>query len=283
MTDSGDESVPGTGDADQSDETPSGASPCEVPRCGESKRPETDASVFAEPWMQATVHPADSDDPGPLLPTSSQVSEDQSVWDEPGLSSALAGETPSDALTWYRWYVEQLAATSGWQTWLTTLAVVLVGGVFAVFGTFATQSVYGGTLIGAIVVGPTAEEIMKIALPLWLVEKRPWLYRHHIQILVSTWASGMAFAAVENLFYLNMYVSNPSPGLVTWRWTVCVLLHSGCSTVAGIGVCRIRRQSRQKRRAPALADGARWIVAAIVIHGIYNGTVTLMEVSGLAF
>ena len=273
MTDSGDTS-PDTGDAAQPDETPSVAFPYVVSRVDASNEPKTDASVFDEPWMN---------DPASSRPMSGLVPEDQSVWDEAGMSAELAGEIPSDALTWYRWYSKQVGATSGLQTWLTTLGVVLVGGVFAVFGTFATQSVFGGHLIGATVIGPTTEEIMKIALPLWLVEKRPWLYRHHIQILVSTWTSGMAFAAVENLVYLNIYVSNPSAELVIWRWTVCVLLHSGCSVIAGIGLCRIRRQFQRKRQMPALSDGARWILAAIVIHGIYNGIVTLLEVSRLEF
>lgn len=281
MTGSGDE--PAGGDH-QSDELSSAASPYEFSATEESYRPETDDSVFAEPWMKAVLHSPDSTDPGPSLPMTGQVSEDHSVWDEPG----LIRETPTDALTWYRWYTDRAAAASGLQTWLASLAVVLVGGVLAVFGTFATQFVqgsalFGATLFGVTVVGPTTEEIMKIALPLWLVEKRPWYYRHYVQILVSACASGLAFAAVENVFYLNLYVTEPSPRLAAWRWTVCVLLHSGCSTIAGVGACRIWREFQRNRRVPALADGAPWIAAAIVIHGVYNGSVILMDVDGLEF
>jgi len=251
------------------------------------KKSGEDASVFAEPWMEDILHPQDVHDPG-AQPLSDHVSEDQSVWDEPGLSAALAGETPPDAVTWYRWYMKKVDASSGLYSWLATLVVVLTSGVFAVVGTFAAQvvgpaSVSSSVLIAITVVGPATEELMKIALTLWMVEKRPWLYRNGVQILLCALASGAAFAAVENILYLKVYVPNPPPGLAEWRWTVCVLLHSGCSTISGIGAWKIWRQFQQQQRAPVLTDGAGWIFAAIVIHGTYNGTVTVMELSGFGF
>jgi len=261
------------------------ASPYQVPDQQDEcqHRPEVDPSVFAEPWMQDALHASDITDPGPAMPPAEHVSEDQSVWDEPGLSPQFAGETPSDAVTWYRWYCSQIVATSESFSWLVTLIVVLAGGVLAILGTFATQSVFGATMVAVTMFGPATEEIMKIAIPLWVVEKRPWLYRNVGQILICALASGAAFAAVENVIYLNVYVPNPPAGLVAWRWTVCVLLHTACSTIAGIVVTRIWQKLQQHRRAPVLADGAPWIIAAIAIHGLYNGTVTVLEASGLEF
>jgi len=246
-------------------------------------RPEVDPSVFAEPWMQDLLHPPEVSDPGPVLPASVHISEDQSVWDEPGLSARLAGDTPLDAVTWYRAYEKQVAETTEASSWWATLAVVMAGGMLAILGTFATQSVYGTALVALTVFGPTTEEIMKIAIPLWLVEKRPWLYRNTGQILLCALASGAAFAAVENVIYLNVYVPDPPAGFAAWRWTVCVLLHTACSTIAGIGVVQIWHKFQKQQRAPSLADGAPWILAAIVVHGLYNGTVTVLEVSGMEF
>ena len=283
MTSVGDESTGGAEEDDRSGEQRSSPSPYEAPCPERRQRSETDPSVFAEPWLQGGLHPPDTTDPGPAMPPREQPSEDQSVWDEPGLSRTLAGETPSDGLTWYRWYEQQVAVTTGLQSWLATLGVVVVSGVFAVFGTLAAQSMYSGMLIGVTVIGPTTEEIMKIALVLWLVEKRPWLFSNAGQILLCALASGLSFAAVENVIYLNIYVPNPSPGLVAWRWTICVLLHAGCSTIAGFGAHRIWRESQRHRRAPVLADGAPWIIAATVVHGLYNGTITLMDLGGLDF
>lgn len=244
----------------------------------------SDPSVFAEPWMQPVLYPGDPNDPGPILPLTDPVNEDQSVWDETGLSRQLAGATPDDGVTWYRWYLQQAAETSVRHSWLVTLAVALAGGLFAIMGTLAQQSVMGGgMLLGVVVFGPTVEEVMKVGLVLWLVEKRPWLFRHAEQILICALASGVVFAAVENVIYLKVYIDDPPDSLILWRWTVCVLLHAGCSTVAGLGAWRIWRQIRQEERAPALKDGAPFFVAAIVLHGLYNGTVTVLELGGLEF
>lgn len=283
MTRPGDDSADGAADNSRADDSGSSRSPYAAPESPGPQPTHADQSVFAEPWLQPVLHPPDASDPGPAIPQTEVVSEEQSVWDEPALSPALAGDTPPDALTWYRWYQKQAAAATGLQSWMATLGVIAVSGVLAVFGTFAAQSMYAGMLLGVTVIGPTTEEIMKIALPLWLVEKRPWLYRHAGQILLCALASGAAFAAVENLLYLYVYVPNPPAGLVAWRWTVCVLLHSGCSTCAGVGAVLIWLRFQQHHRAPSLADGAPWILAAIVIHGLYNGSVTLLEMTGLEF
>ena len=114
-----------------------------------------------------------------------------------GLSCELAGEVPKEGLTWYRWYLDRVAATSVAWSWGITLSVAVVGGLFAIVGTLVQQSMSGGQIVAVTVVGPTIEEIMKIALPLWLVEKRPWLYQNAGQILICAMASGLMFAAVE--------------------------------------------------------------------------------------
>lgn len=258
-------------------------SPSEAPEEPEAQSSVTDPTVFAEPWMKAVLHPPDVSDSGSAIPLADHVSEDQSVWDEPGLSRELAGEVPKEGLTWYRWYLDQVAATSVAWSWGTTLGVAVVGGIFAIVGTLVQQSMSAGQIMAVTVVGPTIEEVMKIALPLWLVEKRPWLYQNAGQILICAMASGLVFAAVENVLYLKVYINNPSAGLIQWRWTICVLLHSGCSTVAGIGAWKIWSRFQKEGRAPVLADGAPWIVAAIVLHGLYNGTVTLLQFGGLDF
>ena len=121
----------------------------------------SDPSVFAEPWMQPLTHRDDPSDAGcSSIPT--EASEDHSVWDEPGLSRALSGETPSDALTWFRWYRQRSQDTSVSMTWLVTVAVAAVAGLFAIVGTILVQSVGGTALMTISVIGPTTEEIMKI-------------------------------------------------------------------------------------------------------------------------
>ena len=265
-------------DAADDVDSPFRAPPDDPPRAPSSR----DHSVFAEPWMQPGAHRGDPSDGASFL-VPEQASEDHSVWDEPGRSPALSGDMPAAAVTWFRWYAQRRNETSTTHTWLVTIAVAAVGGLFAIVGTFFAQAAGGMPLVAVTIIGPTTEEIMKIALPLWLVERRPWLYRSGGQILVCAFASGVAFAVVENLIYLNIYIPNPSAGLAAWRWTVCVVLHGGCSTIAGWGVVRIWRQFRKNCRVPQMSDGAAWIIAAIVIHGAYNAAASLLEFSGYDF
>ncbi len=233
-----------------------------------------DHSVHAEPWMRGqSFTPDPTDSPGsPQLWPSSGADElvENSVWDEPVASIELTGGPDASSVTWFRFYQTMVSSTSDAFSWAVTLAVAVASGPAAIVGTLWTGSGSYSGLVMATILGPTIEEILKIALPLWIIEKKPWLYHSSGQVLVCGIASGLAFAAVENAIYLNLYISNPSPALVAWRWSVCVLLHTACSLIAAIGVVAIRRSMIARQAMPQLVDGGRWITAAIVIHGTYN-------------
>ena len=95
--------------------------------------------------------------------------------------------------------------------------------------------------------------------------------------------SGLIFGVVENLIYLNVYIPDPEPGIVAWRWSICTLLHTGCSVIASIGVVQIWRHFQIHSRMPRLTDGSAWIVAAIVIHGIYNASAVMLSAVNFSF
>ena len=132
--------------------------------------------------------------------------------------------------------------------------------------------------LGAILFAPLVEEIMKNAGALWVVETHPHWFRSRLQIGICVVASGAAFALVENLLYLHVYVPNPSGDLILWRWTVCVLLHMTCALVAGFGTMRIWRNTVENAVRPQLALGAPAMIAAMTIHGLYNAMATILEV-----
>ena len=240
-------------------------------------------SVFDEPWMRPDAPPFRGDD-GPVDDT--QIIPDEgdpenSVWDEPGLSRELAGPTPQDAVTWLNWYYSQAAQTTTATTWGVTLAVALASGIFAIFGALFLQLGTANHVIAVVIAAPIIEEIMKIALVVWVCEKRPWLLRSTTQILLCGLTSGLVFAAIENVFYLS--ANTATPGLAAWRWTVCVLLHVTCSLIASVGVAKIWTEFQRHKRMPQLSDGAPWFVAAMLLHGFYNLTVTILESTGLLF
>ncbi len=163
-----------------------------------------------------------------------------------------------------------------------TFCIVIVAGPLAIVGTLA-QGIFSSGLMMIVIMGPTIEEIMKVAIPLWIVERRPWWFRSSAQILICGLCSGLAFAAVENVMYLNVYVPNPSPGLAQWRWSVCVLMHSGCSVIASLGVARVWRCITVSQSRPELSRGAAFLLAAVIVHGTYNAMAVLLEYSGMAF
>ncbi len=134
-----------------------------------------------------------------------------------------------------------------------------------------------------VVVGPVAEEIMKVALAAIIVERRPYWFHSPAAIRLAVLASAMGFAVIENLLYLNVYIPNPTPTLVAWRWVVCTALHLGCTSVASEGVVRAWSASRQQFRRPDMAVLAPRIGLAAAIHGGYNLVVITLEMSGYHF
>ena len=206
---------------------------------------------------------------------------DASVWDEPTTSAVIAGETPADATTYARWLEARLAERDVGRSWVITGLIALCAGPLAVIGAFWGSGQTTFSVFALVVFGPVVEEVAKLAAPTYLVERRPFEFLTRAQILICGASAGLVFAAIENLIYLYVYVPNPSPGLVVWRWTVCVALHTGCSMIGAIGLASAWRQGIEERRRADLAGAARWLVLAIVIHGAYNGLALVLQVGGV--
>lgn len=259
-------------------------SPFDPPSFGQSDssvtRSSKDQSIDAEPWLkQVFFQPDPSDKPrfsDHRRPIDLEDLAENSVWDEPATNHSLTGPPDPYSVTWFGYYLTQVAKTPISMTWLVTLLILIAAGPLAIVGTLITGSGRNAWLM-FVVMGPTIEEILKIALPLWVVEKKPWLFSNSLQILLCGVVAGLMFAVIENLIYLYVYVPDPSDLLVIWRWTVCVVLHTGCSMIAALGVIAIRRGMLERESRPQLSDGSKWIVAAIVIHGSYNFIAILID------
>jgi RsiW-degrading membrane proteinase PrsW (M82 family) len=236
-------------------------------------------SIHDEPHFQNRFYASEQPEQ-PLRALSDEEKAAHSVWDEPGLSQPLAGETPQDAATYARWLDERLRRVTPATSWATTILTALVAGPLAIIGTLVSGQNAGAAafgVLGAVLLAPLLEEIMKNASALWVVESRPYLFRSRWQIALCVLASGAVFAIVENLLYLHVYIDDPSPELVRWRWTVCVALHMGCALIAGLGTMRIWRHSVTRLAPPRLSIGAPYLLAAMILHGAYNAAATIME------
>jgi RsiW-degrading membrane proteinase PrsW (M82 family) len=194
---------------------------------------------------------------------------EHSVWEEPHLPPRHPGaQTP-----YARAYSEKIHTTTSLSSWGTTLGAALVGGPLGVLGAF----LYGFGPLGPFVWGPTAEEVLKIGAIAMVVETRPYLIRHGYQIVIAAALSAFAFAVIENLLYLNVYLPEHSELLAGWRWNFASLLHVSASLVASLGLVKIWRDSRTDLTRPQFTRALGYLIAAIIIHGGYNVAVTIWE------
>ncbi|MFH1748605.1 MAG: PrsW family glutamic-type intramembrane protease, partial [Planctomycetota bacterium] len=158
-----------------------------------------------------------------------------SVWDEPGLSTELLETNALPELTYRNWLQRRRSETGWGRSWAVTLLVALLAGPWAVIGALWGTGQTLFSIVTMVVFAPLVEEMMKMAAALFIVEQKPYLFLSPVQIIICALASGFIFAAIENLLYIYVYVNNPSTGLIYWRWTVCVALHTCCSGIAGLG------------------------------------------------
>ena len=248
--------------------------------------PDSDPSIHNEPHLRAASFEVDPSElkAARSLAQDSQESDpdaavEHTVWDEPALSAELTEDHDGPQLKYSEWLAWRLKTTSVRRTWTVTILIVLAAGPWAVLGALVRGIAGGGWGLAMVVlIAPVTEEVMKVAATLWVVEKRPYWFRSPVQIMICSIAGGLAFAAIENVLYLFVYFPDADPWLTVVRWTVCVGLHTVCSALAGIGLVRIWSRAISSRRRPQISDGVRWGLAAILIHGLYNGTATLVEI-----
>ena len=216
-----------------------------------------------------------------------EVSEDEqvehSVWEEPGRSRELSGEPPKGTLSYAEWLDKRRSGTLPTTSWAMTILLAEIGGLWAVLGAFWGQGQTMFSIVAIAVFAPVAEETLKVSASLYIVEKKPYLFRFPLQIAICAAASGLVFAAIENFLYTRMYVPNPTQGYIRWRWTVCVGLHVGCSFIAGLGLIRIWRETWRTHTRPRLSLGYPYMLTAVVIHGVYNAFAVALHFAKFRF
>lgn len=193
----------------------------------------------------------------------------QSVYEE---VHPLWSVRDSDGERWGDWYLRMRSSVTVGRSWAATLVVALVSGPFAVLGAFLETR---DSALAAVVFAPTVEEVVKIGVLAILVETRPYLVSSALQIRVVALLSALAFATLENLLYLRVYVPDPSAELTLWRWTVCTALHLTATGLAAQGLVGAWRRTQTELRRPSLDRAFGWLVAAILVHAAYNLAVTL--------
>ena len=200
------------------------------------------------------------------------------VADEP----ALAWRDIPVANPWREQLDERWRATPAVRKWAAIVLAVLISGPFAIGAALIENSTSGAGLVLVVVVfGPLTEELVKGAGALFLAEERPWLVPAKWVLPAITVASGLGFAAIENWFYLHVFIENPSDEIVRWRWTFGPIVHGTCSLLVGLGAARLWATSRIAERRADIHLAERWIIAAACVHGAYNLGALLLSAAGI--
>jgi hypothetical protein len=257
--------------------------PYTSPQSEPPRKQSADPSLEHEPHLRAGGFKADpSELRAEPVGGASQADElsQHSVWDEPALTGGPA--PPPEAVTYASWLTRRRAATDSAATWWTTFWAALAAGPWAILG--AIMGGQGAALpVMLVLIGPLTEEVMKIGTALLVVETRPFLFRSRSQVLLCAVAGGLVFATIENVLYLTVYIASPSADIILWRWTVCVALHTSCSFIAGLGVARVWSRTWRDLSRPRLEGSFPFLIAAVVVHGAYNGMALLFELTQYRF
>jgi RsiW-degrading membrane proteinase PrsW (M82 family) len=160
---------------------------------------------------------------------------------------------------------------------LVAAALALAGGIFGVLGAFI-EEVQAGFLV-AFVAAPMIEEALKPSGVYLLLGKWPHLLRSQRYTAYLAALGGASFAVIENIIYLTIYFPEHTGGLVLYRFTVALFMHSLASFIVGLGINQ-RLLASVRGEIPLLSGNRKFFFGAIALHALYNIGATVAEVSG---
>ena len=141
-----------------------------------------DPSIHNEPHLDGASHEVDPSEAKAARVLASEAGKksidsalDHSVWEEPSVSTELTSDHDGPQLNYADWLAWRLNTTSVAKTWGVTFLVMLAAGPWAIFGALFRGATGGWGLAMIVVIAPVTEELMKVAVALWIVEKRPYL------------------------------------------------------------------------------------------------------------
>lgn len=161
---------------------------------------------------------------------------------------------------------------------LLAVALALAGGMFGILGAFIEEAQAG--FLVPFVAAPIIEEALKPSGVYLLLAKWPHLLRNQLYTAYLAALGGVSFAVIENIIYLTIYFPEHTGGLVLYRFTVNLFLHSLTSFIVGFGINQ-RLLASVRGEVPLLAGNRKFFIAAIVLHALYNIGAAIAQASGL--
>lgn len=156
--------------------------------------------------------------------------------------------------------------------------LAISGSIFAIPGIFQAEL----TAIGPLAVwvwAPVIEEAFKPAGVYLVLIKWPGTLKNRAVTALLTALAGITFGLIESTIYMTVYFPEHTQSDLVFRYTVPVMIHTLASFIFGLGLNQQLLVSL-KRGGPFLISNWGFFVAAMVIHSVYNITVTVLEVIG---
>lgn len=236
--------------------------------------------VRNEPWLNEGAFKADPSErkaPPAAGGDDELTTRQNSVEYEPALTGKLEQPYIGD------WIQEQRQRCSLAGNLSVTLLAALIGGPFAVIGAFMAGRQTSVAILYTVLFAPVIEELLKQSGMIFLLEKKPYRLFSGWQFLLGTFISALIFASIENTLYIWLYArvedSPASADYILFRWTVCTALHLVCSVIASVGLIRLWKRQQTDGRVIDLAGAYPFFATAMILHGLYNLTVSIWNPS----
>lgn len=161
-----------------------------------------------------------------------------------------------------------------------TVPVIAIGGsVLAILGSIA-QELTAFPFLLAFFVAPMVEESMKPVGIYILLAYRPEVLTSRFYTARLAAIAGAGFGIIESTVYVTVYVEDPSPEFIAFRYTVPVLLHTVASFIFGFGINQ-RLKASLWGKVPFLSGNWPYFVAAMALHSVYNISATALSLTGV--
>jgi RsiW-degrading membrane proteinase PrsW (M82 family) len=154
--------------------------------------------------------------------------------------------------------------------------LVISGSVFAIPGIFQAELTALG-LLAAWVWAPVIEEAFKPAGVYLILIKWPGTLKNRAVTALLTALAGITFGLVESTIYMAIYFPEHTQSDLVFRYTIPVMIHTLASFIFGLGLNQQLLVS-WKRGGPFLISNWGFFLAAVVIHSVYNITVTVLDI-----
>ncbi len=158
-------------------------------------------------------------------------------------------------------------------------AVAAGGGILGILGA-AIQEMTQGWLLAAFAAAPMIEEVMKPTGVYLLLVRWPTLLTSRLYTASLAAVGGLVFAVIENIVYLNIYFPEHTQDLVLFRYSAGLPLHVVCSFILGFGINQ-KLLASIRGEIPFLQGNRKYFITAMVIHSLFNITVTVLAALGV--